>query len=80
VSLARTGKWIVDRGQLDPTAIAGVPGELPRDEIARIRVETPSVLGRVRHLAPVARMSETPARWARPPVPLGHDAPAWPPR
>jgi crotonobetainyl-CoA:carnitine CoA-transferase CaiB-like acyl-CoA transferase len=80
VSLARTGKWIVDRGLLDPTAIAGVPGELPRDEIARIRVETPSVLGRVRHLAPVARMSETPARWARPPVPLGHDAPAWPPR
>jgi crotonobetainyl-CoA:carnitine CoA-transferase CaiB-like acyl-CoA transferase len=78
VSLARTGKWIVDRGLLDPTAIAGVPGELPRDEIARIRVETPSVLGRVRHLAPVARMSETPARWARPPVPLGHDAPAWP--
>jgi crotonobetainyl-CoA:carnitine CoA-transferase CaiB-like acyl-CoA transferase len=80
VSLARTGKWIVDRGLLDPTAIAAVPGELPRDEIARIRVETPSVLGRVRHLAPVARMSETPARWARPPVPLGHDAPAWPPR
>jgi crotonobetainyl-CoA:carnitine CoA-transferase CaiB-like acyl-CoA transferase len=80
VSLARTGKWIIDRGLLDRAAIAEVPRELPRDEIARITRETPSVLGRVRHLAPVAQMSETPARWARPPVPLGHDPAAWPPR
>jgi crotonobetainyl-CoA:carnitine CoA-transferase CaiB-like acyl-CoA transferase len=78
VSLARTGRWIVDRGLLDPAQLAGVPPELPDKEIARITLETPSPLGRIRHLAPVACMSETPARWARPPVPLGHDAPAWP--
>jgi len=78
VSLARTGKWIVDRGLLDAAAIANVPKELPHDEIARITMQTPSPLGLIRHLAPVARMSDMPTRWARPPMPLGHDAPAWP--
>src|SRR5262249_26461539 len=78
VSLARTGRWIVDRGVLDPAQIAGAPAELPDDAIARITLETASPLGRIRHLAPVARMSETRVYWERPPVPLGHDAPAWP--
>jgi crotonobetainyl-CoA:carnitine CoA-transferase CaiB-like acyl-CoA transferase len=78
VSLARTGRWIMDRGLLDASAIAEVPNEFPDEEIARITVETPSPLGAIRHLAPVARMSATPPRWARPPVPLGHDAPVWP--
>jgi crotonobetainyl-CoA:carnitine CoA-transferase CaiB-like acyl-CoA transferase len=79
VSLARTGRWIVDRGLLDAASIADAPKELPDDEIARITMDTLAPAGLVRHLAPVARMSETPPRWARPPVPLGHDAPAWPP-
>jgi len=78
VSLARTGRWIADRGVVEPAQMAGVPAELADDAIARITLETPSPLGRIRHLAPVARMSETPPYWARPPVPLGHDAPAWP--
>jgi crotonobetainyl-CoA:carnitine CoA-transferase CaiB-like acyl-CoA transferase len=78
VSLARTGRWIVDRGLLDAAAIASVPNELPEEEIARITMETPSPLGSIRHLAPVARMSRTPARWARAPVPLGHDSAVWP--
>jgi crotonobetainyl-CoA:carnitine CoA-transferase CaiB-like acyl-CoA transferase len=79
-SLARTGKWIVDRGLLDAAAIAGVPKELPDQEIARIVTETDSPLGLIRHLAPVAQMSRTSPRWSRPPVPLGHNAPAWPMR
>ena len=40
-------------------------------------METDSPLGRIRHLRPVAILSETPARWTQPPVPLGHDRPAW---
>ena len=78
VSLARTGRWIVDRGVLDPAQVAGTPAELPDDAIARITLETASPLGRIRHLAPVVRMSETPPHWARPPLPLGYNAPAWP--
>jgi crotonobetainyl-CoA:carnitine CoA-transferase CaiB-like acyl-CoA transferase len=80
VSLARTGKWIVERGLLDAAAAAAVPRELPEDEIERITQRSPSPHGLIRHLAPVARMSETPPRWMRPPVPLGHDAPVWPAR
>ena len=38
--------------------------------------ETPG--GPLRHLRPVARMSETPPHWARPSVPLGHHKPVWP--
>ena len=40
VALARTGKWIVDRGSVDAES--------------------------------------APARWAQPPVPLGHHRPEWP--
>ena len=36
--------------------------------------------GRIRYLRPVAQLSETPAYWSRPPVPLGYHRPEWPPR
>jgi hypothetical protein len=71
VSLARTGKWIVDRGLLDADVIAEVPKELPEDEIARFTAHTPSSLGSIRHLMPVAHMSETTLHWARPPSTSG---------
>lgn len=77
VSLARTGRWIADQGQIDAAALRGVAEELAEEEIARLTMETESPLGRIRHLRPVAVLSETPARWTRPPVPLGHDRPAW---
>ena len=78
VSLARTGKFIVDRGLLDAASLEGVPGDLTADEIARLTTETQTPLGRLRHLAPVVQMSETRARWTRPPVPLGTHPPCWP--
>ena len=78
VSLARTGKFLVDRGLLDTAAIEDVPDDLPADEIARLTTETQTPLGRLHHLAPIVRMSETKARWTRPPVPLGTHPPRWP--
>jgi crotonobetainyl-CoA:carnitine CoA-transferase CaiB-like acyl-CoA transferase len=80
VSLARTGKWIVDRGMIEAAVLAGVPAELPADEIARLTMETDAPQGRIRHLKPVVKLPETPAYWARPPVPLGHDPAVWPER
>ena len=77
VSLARTGQWILDRGLVDAAAIAGLPRELPEAEIAALSQEAKSEFGLLRHLAPTALLSETPARWALPPVPLGHDAAEW---
>jgi crotonobetainyl-CoA:carnitine CoA-transferase CaiB-like acyl-CoA transferase len=80
VSLARTGKWIVDRGILDQSAIAGLPAELPDAEIARLSTECVAPDGRIRHLRPTVGLSVTPAQWDRPPVPLGFHPPVWPAR
>ena len=37
-------------------------------------------MGKLGHLGPVLGLSETPTRWARPSVPLGHHDPVWPER
>lgn len=77
VALAPTGRWITGQGQVDAAALRDVQEDLSEQEIARLIMETESPLGRIRHLRPVAVLSETPTRWTRPPVPLGHDRPAW---
>jgi hypothetical protein len=69
VGLARVGKWIVDRGMVDPSGAV---------EPAVETMETPSPAGVITHLKPVVQMSETPPFWARPPVPLGYHRPEWP--
>jgi len=74
VALARVGQWIVDRGSVDPAGAI----EPTADEIARLTTETESPAGRIGHLKPVVRLSETPPYWARPPVPLGYHRPEWP--
>jgi len=71
VALARTGKWIVDRGSVDA---ASATAQEPAGQV----METQSPAGLISHLKPVVQLSETPARWARPPVPLGHHRPEWP--
>ena len=57
-----------------------VPKDFTSAEIERWSMisETPS--GRLQHLAPALRLSETPPRWARTTVPLGYHEPVWPPR
>lgn len=77
VALARTGRWITDRGEVGADALREVAEDLGAEEIERLTMETISPLGRIRHLRPVAVLSETPARWTQPPVPLGHDRPLW---
>lgn len=77
VSLARIGQWIVDRGLLASEALAGLPDDLAPAEIAALQIDSLSPAGRLTHLGPVLRMSETPPRWDRPAVPLGHDPAAW---
>ncbi|MET1003493.1 MAG: CoA transferase [Acidimicrobiia bacterium] len=70
VSLCQTGRWIRDLGaRCDQAAATGI-GSVPR-------ITTDSIFGRISHLAPVAQMSATPARWECPPVPLGTHALSW---
>ncbi len=77
-SLATAGRWIVERGTLPDAAWRAAPADLPPETVAGLCTEVDAPDGRVRYLAPIVRMSETPARWARPPVPLGYHPPAWP--
>jgi crotonobetainyl-CoA:carnitine CoA-transferase CaiB-like acyl-CoA transferase len=80
ISLAQTGRFIVGRGEVPESRLANVPREFSPEEIARWSTTSDTPAGRLRHLAPVVQLSETPARWARPSVPLGYHEPAWPPR
>ncbi len=78
ISLAQTGKWLVDRGQVPEAALKDVAKELYPAEIARWSIESDTPVGRLRHLGPTVRLSETPPYWARPSAPLGHHQPVWP--
>ncbi len=80
ISLAQTGRWLVDRGQIPETALKDVDKELYPAEIARWSIESDTPVGRLRHLGPTVRLSETPPFWARPSAPLGHHQPVWPAR
>ena len=80
ISLAQTGRWLVGRGQVPESQLRDVPKEFTKDELERWSMTSDTPAGRLHHLAPVVRLSETPARWARPTVPLGYHEPAWPAR
>jgi hypothetical protein len=77
VALARIGRWIVERGQAEPAQYLSLPADLPEAELAALMAEMDAPDGRIRYLKPVVRMSETPPRWTRPPVPLGYHAASW---
>jgi hypothetical protein len=74
VSLARTALWLRSLGRLDNGFACADP---TLDDVAGLIEETPSGFGRLRAIRHAAQLSETPARWALPSVPLGTDAPAW---
>jgi crotonobetainyl-CoA:carnitine CoA-transferase CaiB-like acyl-CoA transferase len=80
ISLAQTGKWLVDRGQVPETALTNIDKELYPAEIARWSIESDTPVGRLRHLGPTVRLSETAPYWARPTAPLGYHEPVWPAR
>jgi len=80
ISLAQTGRWLVGRGQVPEAQLKGVPKEFTPAELTRWSMSSDTPVGRLGHLAPVVRLSETPPRWARPSVPLGYNEPVWPAR
>jgi crotonobetainyl-CoA:carnitine CoA-transferase CaiB-like acyl-CoA transferase len=80
LSLAQTGRWLVERGEVPERSLEGVAKDLPPEEIERWSIDSDTPMGRLRHLGPAVRLSETPPYWARPSVPLGYNEPAWPPR
>jgi len=73
VSLAQTGRWLDRHGRV---AGHGVPDPRVEDVEAFLQT-TATPFGVLRHVSPAPILSETPASWARPSVPLGTHAPEW---
>ena len=80
ISLAQTGRWLVARGEVPEAQLKDVPKDFKTAEIERWSTTSDTPDGRLQHLAPVVRLSETPPRWSRPSVPLGYHQPVWPAR
>jgi crotonobetainyl-CoA:carnitine CoA-transferase CaiB-like acyl-CoA transferase len=75
VSLAQTAYWLTQLGRL-PQGF-----DCPEPDAAEIKsmldgMDTP--FGRLAFIRHAARLSQTPPRWTRPPVPFGAHAPVWP--
>ena len=51
-----------------------------REELQRWSMMSDPPVGRLHHLGPVVRLSETPPRWALPSATLGYHEPVWPAR
>lgn len=80
ISLAQTGRWLLDRGQVSENELRDVPEDFTSEEIASWSTFSDLSIGRISHLAPVLQLSETRPHWSRPAVPLGHHEPVWPVR
>jgi crotonobetainyl-CoA:carnitine CoA-transferase CaiB-like acyl-CoA transferase len=78
ISLVQTGRWLVGRGQVPESELKDVPKEFTPEEVEQWSMTSDTPMGKLRHLGPVVRLSETPPRWTRPSVPLGYHQPVWP--
>jgi hypothetical protein len=78
ISLAQTGRWLVDRGEAPAAALKDVTKEFSQADIDRWSIDSDAPAGRLRHLGPTVQLSETKPYWARPSVPLGYNEPVWP--
>lgn len=77
LSLAQTGRWLTRLDPVPDEEIVKAAPDLPPERIEQLSTTTDSVFGPLTHLAPIVQLSETPARWERPAVPLDHDPPEW---
>jgi hypothetical protein len=72
VSLSRTSMWYQSLGHdLDPAAATGT------GDLAECMDEHGTPYGRMKHLRPPLRMSETVPHWSIPTTPLGQGQPVW---
>jgi crotonobetainyl-CoA:carnitine CoA-transferase CaiB-like acyl-CoA transferase len=75
VSLAQTGQWLWNLGRLTD----GLKTEDLKGDAVRPFLEVvPSGFGPLSSVSHSARLSRTPAFWARPAMPLGSHPPQWP--
>jgi crotonobetainyl-CoA:carnitine CoA-transferase CaiB-like acyl-CoA transferase len=75
VSLAQTGKWLRQLGRIEHGLSCD---ETSFDDVQDLVEEHDSGFGRLTAIRHAAQLSETPARWVRPSMPLGAHVAAWP--
>ncbi len=75
VALASTARWLDGLGRVPEGPICPEPSD---GETASFLTEAQSGFGTLTHTSHAAILSETPARWAQPAVPLGTHPPIWP--
>jgi crotonobetainyl-CoA:carnitine CoA-transferase CaiB-like acyl-CoA transferase len=75
VSLAQTGKWLRQLGRIEEGLSTD---ETSFDDIQDLLEECDSGFGRLTAIRHAAQLSETPARWERPSMPLGAHLAVWP--
>jgi crotonobetainyl-CoA:carnitine CoA-transferase CaiB-like acyl-CoA transferase len=75
VSLAQTGRWLAGLGRLPDGFACADPRQ---DDVADLLEDMDTPMGRLTYVKHAAILSETPARWSRPPARLGAHAPLWP--
>ncbi len=76
VSLAQTALWFKQLGRITCNfSQCKIP---EREEIKHLLVQENTVFGRLEHLRPILKMSETPPYSDKPPIPLGTSKPQWP--
>ena len=73
-SLAQTGLWLRSLGRIDGLGVK----DPERADVLDCLEESGSGFGRLSAVRHPATLSETPARWVRPSVPLGTHPAAWP--
>jgi crotonobetainyl-CoA:carnitine CoA-transferase CaiB-like acyl-CoA transferase len=77
VSLAQTGRWLWNLGRV---ADGFRTGDLKGETVTPLMEELASGFGPLHAVRHSARLSKTPAFWARPAMPLGSHPPEWPAR
>jgi crotonobetainyl-CoA:carnitine CoA-transferase CaiB-like acyl-CoA transferase len=75
VSLAQTGRWLWNLGRV---ADGFKTEDLKGETVMPLIEEVASGFGALRSVRHSALLSKTPARWARPAMPLGSHPPQWP--
>ena len=77
VSLAQTGRWLWNLGRV---ADGLKTQNLTAEAVLPFVEDQPSGFGTLRAVSHAAKLSKTPAFWARPAMPLGSHPPEWPTR
>lgn len=78
VSLSRTAMWIAAQERCPVDKVSKALAVVDDIDVGSAMTVSDTPFGRLHHLDPIVRMSETPPHWVRTTVPLGTHQPQWP--